>query len=45
MRNALIIAQALTFVGLAIALVDQGEWKLGSAQALLAGVTILVYTA
>lgn len=43
-RSILIAVQALSFVGLAGILYATGEWKLASAQALLAGVTVLVYT-
>lgn len=43
-RTVLILAQAATFIGLAGVLFLQGEWKLGLAQTLLAGVTVLVYT-
>ena len=45
MRNALIIVQALSFIGLALVLFAGGEPKLAGAQALLAAVTVLVYTA
>lgn len=44
MRTALVVAQALTFVGLGALLVCQGEWKLGAAQLLLAAITVLVYS-
>lgn len=45
LRNVLIIIQALSFVGLAAVLCCSGEWKLGVAQAFLAIITVLVYTA
>lgn len=45
MRAALIVAQAATFVGLAIVLLRSGEPRLALAQALLAVVTWAVYSA
>lgn len=45
MRTALIIAQAATFIGLAVVLARSGEPKLALAQALLAVVTWAVYSA
>lgn len=36
-------AQAATFIGLAVVLAMYGEWRLAVAQALLGGVTALVY--
>lgn len=41
---ALVVAQALTFVGLGIVLSAQGQWKLAAAQFLLGAVTALVYS-
>lgn len=42
-RDCLVYAQAATFIGLAIVLAAQADWRLAAAQALLAGVTALVY--
>lgn len=43
MRTTLVVAQALTFVGLGALLVISHEWRLGAAQLLLAVITGLVY--
>ena len=43
MRTFLVAVQALTFVGLALVLFREGDWRLGLAQLLLGGVTALVY--
>lgn len=45
MRSALIIVQAASFVGLAVVLLLAGDTRLAAAQALLAAVTVLVYSA
>lgn len=45
MRSALITVQAASFVGLAAVLLRAGEPRLAAAQALLAVVTWLVYSA
>jgi hypothetical protein len=44
MRNALVIIQTLTFVALGALLITEGAAKLGCAQLLLGGVTVLVYS-
>lgn len=44
MRNALILAQTVTFFGLGGVLFREGVWKLGAAQVLLGVVTVLVYS-
>lgn len=44
MRTALVITQGVTFVALGALLLKSGDWRLGVAQLLLAGCTILVYT-
>ena len=43
MRNFLVVAQTITFFGLALVLVADGVWKLAVAQGLLGCVTVLVY--
>ena len=43
MRNALLILQALTFLGLGTALLTTGEWRLAVAQYLLAIITVVIY--
>lgn len=43
MRAALVVVQALTFVGCALLFYAEGNWRLGTAQALLAIVTGVVY--
>lgn len=43
MRTALLAVQAATFVGLGVELIRTGDWRLGVAQLLLAGVQVLIY--
>jgi hypothetical protein len=43
LRNAIVTVQALTFVALAAVLYKQGDWKLATAQLMLAIITFLVY--
>lgn len=43
MRNAIVIAQALTFIALGLLLLGTGEVRLGLAQGALAVATWLVY--
>lgn len=43
LRTAIVLVQAATFVALAGLLWRAGEWRLALAQALLAGVTAVVY--
>lgn len=45
MRSLFIIVQAASFVGLAAVLLLAGDTRLAAAQALLAAVTVLVYSA
>ena len=44
MRTALVGIQAATFAGLAALFLREGNWRLGIAQALLAGVTVVIYS-
>ena len=43
MRLALVGIQGATFAALAVVFLREGDWRLGIAQALLAGVTVAVY--
>jgi hypothetical protein len=44
MRTALLVVQVATFVILGVMLCAQGQWKLGAAQLLLAGVQGIIYS-
>lgn len=43
LRTAIVCAQGVTFVGLALVLAAERSWRLAAAQLLLAVVTWLVY--
>lgn len=43
MKEVTTIVQAVTFLALGGLLLAEGNWRLGSAQFLLAAITVLVY--
>jgi hypothetical protein len=43
MRAVLVAIQAASFVALGVVILRDGDWRLGVAQFLLAGVTAVVY--